>query len=56
MTLTILSKHSRTIKKIGEGTDATRDRGIRVRPFGAQDEYERRVIDLEQESIRNSEI
>ena len=27
-------------------------------PFrdGAQDEYERRVIDLEQESIRNSEI
>ena len=27
-------------------------------PFcdGAQDEYERRVIDLEQESFRNSEI
>ena len=58
MTLTIISRHSKTIHKLVEeqmkkeakelGFDSFRD--------SAQDEYERRAIDLEQESFRNSEI
>ena len=58
MTVTIISRHSKTIHKLVQeqmkkeakelGFDSFRD--------SAQDEYERRAIDLEQESFRNSEI
>ena len=58
MTVTTISRHSKIIHKLVEeqmkkeakelGFDSFRD--------SAQDEYERRAIDLEQESFRNSEI
>ena len=58
MTLTILSKHSRTIHKLVREQMQQEIEELGFDPFGdgAQDEYERRVIDLEQESFRNSEI
>ena len=58
MTLTILSKHSRTIQKLVRGQMQQEIEELGFDPFrdGAQDEYERRVIDLEQESFKNSEI
>ena len=58
MTLTILSKHSRTIQKLVREQMQQEIEELGFDPFrdGAQDEYERRVIDLEQESFKNSEI
>ena len=58
MTLTILSKHSSTIQKLVREQMQQEIEELGFDPFGdgAQDEYERRVIDLEQESFRNSEI
>ena len=58
MTLTILSKHSRTIHKLVREQMQQEIEELGFDPFGdgAQDEYERRVIDLEQESFRNLEI
>ena len=57
MTLTILSKHSRTIHKLVREQMQQEIEELGFDPFcdGAQDEYERRVIDLEHESFRNSE-
>ena len=58
MTVTILSKHSRTIQKLvrEQMQQEIEELGFDPVGDGAQDEYERRVIDREQESIRNSEI
>ena len=58
MTITILSKHSRTIQNLVREQMHQEIEELGFDPFGdvAQDEYERRVIDLEQERFRNSEI
>ena len=58
MTVTILSEHSRTIQKLVREQMQQEIEELGFDPFGdgAQDEYERRVIDLEQESFKNSEI
>ena len=58
MTLTILAKHSRTIQKLVREQMQQEIEELGFDPYGdgAQDEYERRVIDLEQESFKNSEI
>jgi len=53
MTLTILSKHSRTIHKLVREQMQQEIEELGFDPFGdgAQDEYERRVLNLEQESL-----
>ena len=58
MTLTILSKHSRTIQKLVREQMQQEIEELGFDPFGdgAQDVYEQRVMDLEQESFKNSEI
>ena len=58
MTLTILSKHSRTIQKLVREQTQQEIKELGFDPFGdgAQDEYERRVMDLEQESLDNPNI
>ena len=58
MTLTVISKHYRTIQKL---VKEQMKQEIEVFGFGrygdgAQDEYERRVMDLEQESLKNPNI
>ena len=58
MTLTILSKHSRTIQKLVREQMQQEIEELRFDPFGdgAQDEYELRIMDLEQESPDNPNI
>ena len=58
MTLTILSKHSRTIQKLVREQMQQEIEELGFDPFGdgAQDVYEQRVMDLEQKSFKNSEI
>ena len=58
MTVTIISRHSKTIHKLVEEQMKKEAKELGFDPFrdSAQDEYERRAIDLEQESFRNSEI
>ena len=58
MTLTILSKHSRTIQKLVREQMQQEIEELGFDPFGdgAQDVYEQRVMDLEQENFKNSEI
>ena len=58
MTLTILSKHSRSIQKLVREQMQQEIEELGFDPFGdgAQDVYEQRVMDLEQESFKNSEI
>ena len=58
MTVTIISRHSKTIHKLVEEQMKKEAKELGFDPFSdcAQNEYERRAIDLEQESFRNSEI
>ena len=58
MTITIISRHSKTIHKLVEEQMEKEAKELGFDPFrdSAQDEYERRAIDLEQESFKNSEI
>ena len=58
MTLTIISKHSRTIQKLVKEQMKQEIEELGFDPYGdgAQDEYERRVMDLELESIKNPNI
>ena len=58
MTLTIISKHSRTIQKLEKEQMKQEIEVLGFNPYGdgAQDEYERRVMDLEQESLKNPNI
>ena len=58
MTLTVISKHSRTIQKLVKEQMKQEIEELGFGPYGdgAQDEYERRVMDLEQESLKNPNI
>ena len=58
MTLTILSPHSKAIQKYVKEKMKQEAEELGFDPFGdgAQDEYERRVMDLEQESLDNPNI
>ena len=58
MTLTIISKHSRIIQKLvkEQMKQEIEELGFDHYGDGAQDEYERRVMDLEQESLKNPNI
>ena len=53
-----ISRYSPTIQNLVKEQMQQEIEKLGFDPFGdgAQDEYERRVIDLEQESFRNSEI
>ena len=55
MTLTVISRHSRTIQKLvkEQMKQEIEELGFDHYGDGAQDEYERRVMDLEQESMKN---
>ena len=54
MTLTVISRHSRTIQKLVKEQMKQEIEELGFDPYGdgAQDEYERRVMDLEQESLK----
>ena len=54
MTLTVISKHYRTIQKLVKEQMKQEIEELGFDPYGdgAQDEYERRVMDLEQESLK----
>ena len=58
MTLTVISKHSRTIQKLVKEQMKQEIEELGFNPYGDgdQDEYERRVMDLEQESLKNPKI
>ena len=58
MTVTILSRHSRSIQKLVREQMQQEKEELGFDPFGdgAQDVYEQRVMDLEQESFKNSEF
>ena len=58
MTVSIISRHSRTIQKLVREQMQQEIEELGFDPFGdgAQDVYEQRVMDLEQESFKNSEI
>ena len=58
MTLTVISRHSRTIQKLVKEQMKQEIEELGFDPYGdgAQDEYERRVMDLEQESLKNPNI
>ena len=58
MTVTIISRHSRTIQKLVREQMQQEIEELGFDPFGdgAQDVYEQRFMDLEQESFKNSEI
>ena len=58
MTLTVISKHYRTIQKLVKEQMKQEIEELGFDPYGdgAQDEYERRVMDLEQESLKNPNI
>ena len=58
MTVTIISRHSRSIQKLVREQMQQEIEELGFDPFGdgAQDEYERRVLNLEQESLDNPNI
>ena len=58
MTLTFISRHSRSIQKLVKEQMKQEIEELGFNPYGdgAQDEYERRVMDLEQESLKNPNI
>ena len=58
MPLTVISKHYRTIQKLVKEQMKQEIEELGFDPYGdgAQDEYERRVMDLEQESLKNPNI
>ena len=58
MTVTIISRHSRSIQKLVREQMQQEIEELGFDPFsdGAQDVYEQRVMDLEQENFKNSEI
>ena len=58
MTLTILSKHSRTIQNLVREQMQQEIEELGFDPYGdgAQTEYDRRVMDLEQQVLENPEI
>ena len=58
MTLTVISKHSRTIQKLVKEQMKQEIEELGFDPYDdcAQDEYERRVMDLEHESLNNPDI
>ena len=58
MTVTIISRHSRSIQKLVREQMQQEIEELGFDPFsdGAQDLYEQRVMDLEQENFKNSEI
>ena len=58
MTLTFISRHSRTIQKLVKEQMKQEIEELGFDPYGdgAKDEYERRVMDLEQESLKNPNI
>ena len=58
MTLTVISKHSRTIQKLvkEQMKQEIKELGFDSYGDGPQNEYERRVMDLEQESLKNPNI
>ncbi len=58
MTVSIISRHSRTIQKLVREQMQQEIEELGFDPFGdgAQDVYEQRVMDLEQKSFKNSEI
>ena len=58
MTLTVISRHSRTIQKLVKEQMKQEIEELGFDPYGdsAQDEYERRVMDFEQESLKNPNI
>ena len=58
MTITILSPQSRTIQKLVKEQMQQEIQKLGFDPYGdgAQAEYERRVMDLEQQVLENSEI
>ena len=58
MTLTIISKHSRIIQKLVKEQMKQEIEELGFDPYGdgAQNKYERRVMDLEQESLKNPNI
>ena len=55
MTLKVISRHSRTIQKLVKEQMKQEIEELGFDPYGdgAQNEYERRVMDLEQESLKN---
>jgi len=58
MTLTILSKYSKTIQKLVKEQMQQEIEELGFDPYGegTQAEYERRVMDLEEQSLDNPEI
>ena len=58
MTVTIISRHSRSIQKLVREQMQQEIEELGFDPFGdgAQDVYEQRVMDLEQKGFKNSEI
>ena len=58
MTLTFISRHYRTIQKLVKEQMKQEIEELGFDPYGdgAQDEYERRVMDLEQENLKNPNI
>ena len=58
MTVTIISRHSRSIQKLVREQMQQEIEELGFDPFGdgAQDEYELRIMDLEQESPDNPNI
>ena len=58
MTLTFISRHSRTIQKLVKEQMKQEIEELGFDPYGdgAQDEYDRRVMDLEQESLKTPNI
>ena len=58
MTVTIISRHSRSIQKLVREQMQQEIEELGFDPFGdgAQDLYEQSVMDLEQENFKNSEI
>ena len=57
MTLTILSRHSKTIHKLVEERMKQEAKELGFDPWGdtAQEEFERRVLEMEQHALENPE-
>ena len=57
MTLTILSRHSKTIHKLVEEQMKQEAKELGFDPWGdtAQEEFERRVLEMEQHALENPE-
>ena len=58
MTVTIISRHSKTIHKLVEEQMKKEAQELGSDPFGdtAQEEFDRRVMELEQQSLDNPDI